>query len=349
MILKKDKLEMQDLNGFLEKYVKYLQNDSETETNLSLTGNSGNFLFYCYALEVGVEGADSQYWNKLVVDIFHYITKGNINEKTSYWNGIYGMILMFEVLDKSELIDSKICSVFFDFDKILIDKLIQSQIVDDEILYLANTLLIRLRHYQRIHDLYVGAEIALVHVVEIIFRVNVNLLSPTLLQTNQIAFLTRMVQRGLYVQPIIKFMRQLRPKLSLFFESETPSVESINIMLVYSDYLDRIGDRKALKAMKRSILSIDYLNISYSSKLTFEENLSYFIFLNRLIRFYHVNPLLTLSTFISNRLMDDRHQMLSGQSLPQFRNGILNSSLALTTISFYYPNLSAWDTVLLIS
>lgn len=349
MILKKDKLEMQDLNGFLEKYVKYLQNDSETVINLSLTGNSGDFLIYCYGLEVGVEGTDNQYWNKLVVDIFHYITKGNINERTSYWNGIYGMILIFEVLDKSELIDSKICSAFFDFDKILIDKLIQGQIVDDEILYLANTLLIRLRHYQKVHDLYVGAEIALVHVVEIILRANVNLLSPTLLQTNQIAFLTRMVQRGLYVRPIMKFMRQLRPKLSLFFESETPSVESINIMLVYLDYLDRIGDRKALKAMKRSILSIDYLKISYSSKLTFEENLSYFIFLNRLIRFYHINPLLTLSTFISNRLMDDRNQMLSGQSLPQFRNGIINASLALTTISFYYPNLSAWDTVLLIS
>lgn len=349
MILKKGKLEMQDLNGFLEKYVNYLQNGSETVINLSLTGNSGDFLFYCYALAVGVEGADSHYWDKLVVDIFHYITKGNSNEKTSYWNGIYGIIFMFEVLDKNELVDSKICHAFFDFDKILIDKLTQRQCMDDEILYLANTLLIRLRHYGTVHDLYVGAEIALIHVVEIILRENVSLLSPKLLHTNQIAFLTRMVERGLYIQPIMKFMRQLRPKLSLFFESETPSVESINIMLVYSDYLDRIGDRKALNAMKRSILSIDYLKISYSSKLTFEENLSYFIFLNRLIRFYHVNPLLSLRTFISNRLMDDRHQILSGQSLPQFFNGILNASLALTTISFYYPNLSAWDTVLLIS
>lgn len=346
MIQKNENFKEEHLNRFLKEYTKYLRYNSNANLELSLMGKGGDFLFYCYALYFDTEEINIMHINKLVIEIFHYIA-GNKNATVeSYWNDVFGIILMFELLDKEEFIDTQICRTFFEFDEKLLDYLSRQNHLNDRTLYAANTLLFRLRHYEPNHVGYFNAEIVLIHIVEIILRGDISLHNSVLLITNQIAFLIKILQRGVYVEPIMTYLNKLATK----FQSISPTIESISIMLVYHDYLSHIKNEKELQAMIASILSTDYFTISFNnSSSVFADSLTYFVFLNRLIHFYHSYPSDSLKTFISDRLVSDINKMKSSMNNCSLQNGIIQAALPLTAISFLNPDLSNWDTLFLIS
>lgn len=345
MIAKNKDFKEEHLKSFLKEYVKYLQNNSNVNLDLSLMGRGGDFLFYCYVLDLQIEDIRADHINNLAVELFHYITTNKNTDVESYWSDVYGIILMFELLDKEEFIDTQICRTFFEFDEKLLDYLSQQNHLSDQTLYASYTLLFRLRHYEPHHVGYVNAEIVLIHIVEIILRGDISLHNPVLLITNQIAFLIKVLQRGVYVEPIMTYLNKLATK----FQSKSPTIEFINIMLVYRDYLSHINNDKELLAMTASILSIDYFTISFNNSSVFENSLSYVVFLNRLIHFYHSYPSDSLKTFLSDRLISDIDKMKSSMNSSSLQNGIIQGALPLTAISFLNPDLSSWDTLFLIS